>query len=337
MITFCSTTLTLQVIYQSYGQGYFFLNNIKKLLGFTVGNAYRAPNYSSWLPTASWLILPLIICVAQLYFFLWKARNHREYSLTISFFALTLTTFAAQLFVNLIIQQWSLQFLYFNQALGIYFLGLASLVAIPLKNLKSPHNYVIVLFAAFCSLIGVAFANAKHFTWQTLLENLPFSPYFVLHPLRLAIFVVVSVPVLLCVSIVKNRYLPVSLAALILINIFSFSPTYGCFACSDALSRSGIWPGVTSMSQNQSATLQAAKLIDRIDPKRNSKIWYNENEPLGPIFKQINAVSYLNMGSNRVTKSFPSVVEGVQPLGSEGSTLVSGDQILILSTSENDL
>jgi hypothetical protein len=91
------------------------------------------------------------------------------------------------------------------------------------------------------------------------------------------------------------------------------------------------------MSQNQASTLKAARLIDQVDPKRKSKIWYNENEPLGPVFRQINAVSYLNNGNNRVTKSFPDVVEGIQPLGSEGSTLVRGDQILVLSSKPGDV
>ena len=337
IVTFLFTTLTLQLIYLSYGNGFFFFNNINKLLGFTVGNSYRAPEYSSWLPTATWLILPLVICAVQLYIYIWKGRNHREYSQAIPFFALTLITFAAQLFVNLVVHQWSLQFLYFNQALGIYFLGLSPLIAIPLKNLRNLGNYLVVLLAVCCSLIGIAFANAKQFTALTLLENLPFSGYFIVHPLRLAIVVILLLPVLLCISFVKNRYLPVSLSILLLINIFSFSPTFGCFACFDAASRFGIWPGVTSMSQNQSSTLQVARLIDRVDPKRKSKIWYNENEPLGPVFRQVNAISYLNNGSNRVNKSFPNFTEAAQPLGSEGSTLESGDQILVLSSKVEDL
>lgn len=342
---FVFTTIGLQVVYSTYGQGIFFANSINKLMGFTIGNNYRAPSFSTWLPGASWLLLPSIVCFVQIYLYAWKRHRRHEISVSIPFFALSLSVMFAQLFVNIFLHQWSLQFLYFNQTIGIYFLSLASIVSISMMQWSKERQRIVLVITFFTSIVSLILANTNHYTSQTLVENLPFSLFFLadpLHegtvpdPLRVGISAILIIPILMLITTIKQKFTSISLTMLIVINIFSFSPTYGCFACADATSQKGIWPGVESMLQNQNETLNAAELIDGIDSPRQYKIWYNELEPLGPVFRQINAAAYLNTESNRVSKSFPNILEVDQPIGSGSSSLRSGDQVLVLSSNLRD-
>ncbi len=344
-IVFGITTLVLQLIYKTYGDGFFFSNSINKLFSFTVGNDYRAPGLSTWLPGASWLLLPLIVCSVQIYLYTWGKNHKSQGVISAPFFALSLGVMFAQLLVNIFLHQWSLQFMYFNQTIGIYFLSLASIVSMPIMLLSRGKQHLVLVGTFLVSMISLLIANTKYYTSQTLLENFPFTPFFLVDPLeggtnpdpfRFGISTILIVSIVLFFSIVKQKFSAIALSLLILVNIFSISPTYGCFACAEATSRKGIWPGVESISQNQNGTLEASRLIDALDPLRRSKIWYNELEPLGPVFRQINAVSYLNTEANRISKMFPSVSEGGQPIGSGGSSLRSGDQILVLSSNVRD-
>jgi hypothetical protein len=344
-IVFVFTTIILQVIYNTYGHGFFFSNSINKLLGFTIGNNYRAPGFSTWLPGASWLLLPLIICFIQIYLYTWVKWHKSKITISTPFFALSVSVMLAQLFVNIFLHQWSLQFMYFNQTIGVYFLALASIVSIPIMLWSKGKQCVLLASTFLISIFSLFVANTKHYTSQTFIDNFPFAPFFLVDPLqggtgpdplRLGISLVVIIPIVIFISIIKKKFSAIALSILIFINIFSFSPSFGCFACFDAVSRQGIFPGVESMSQNQSATLVVAKFIDRIDRNRTAKIWFNEMEPLGPVFRQINSVSYLNNESNRVSKSFPNISEGEQPLGSGSSSLKSGDQVLVLSSNMKD-
>jgi hypothetical protein len=102
--------------------------------------------------------------------------------------------------------------------------------------------------------------------------------------------------------------------------------------CADVIARQGVWSGVTDMKQNQISTIAVSKVVSNLDNNRDFKIWYDENEPLGPVFRQINSIVYLNVQENRVNKAFPALSEAIQPIGSEGRGLVSGDRILVLSS-----
>jgi hypothetical protein len=342
---FVLTTITLQVIYRTYGDGFFFTNSINKLLGFTVGNNYQAPEFSTWLPGASWLLLPLIICFVQICLYAWAKKYKNQNVVILPFFALSIGVMFAQFFVNIFLHQWSLQFMYFNQTIGIYFLSLASIVSIPIMLLSRKKQYLLLASTFLVSITSLLIASSQHYTSQTFLENFPFRPFFLVNPLEggtnpdplgFGISTVLIVSLVMFISIVKQKFSAIALSFLIIVNVFSFSPTFGCFACLNAVAREGIIPGVESMSQNQNETLAAATLIDRIDPSRRAKIWFDYKDSLGPVFSQINSVAYLNSEANRVSKSFPNILEQGQPLGSGSSSFKSGDHLLVLSSDARD-
>jgi len=334
---FTMTTILLQIVYSIYGDGFFFENNLKKLMGFTVGNAYRAPPFSQWLPTATWLILPILICGIQILILIQKKRSEKLPHHYSAFIALSVTTFVAQVSVNLLVNQWSLQFMYFNQTLGLYFVSMGAVIAMFFMSITQKDQNKIIVISLLISFFSLNVAKTKDFNSFTPFQILPFTDYVLIHPLRSVLMLLIFLLVIMHRGLYFRGFAVVSISALVAVNIFSFSPTFGCFVCFDATARQGIWSGVSNMNQNQSSTIAVSQVIDGFDGKRVFKIWYDETEPLGPVFRQINAVVYLNNGANRVNKSFPEVFEGIQPIGSEGMGLARNDKILVLSSSKDSL
>ncbi len=329
---FCTTTLVLQGIYSIYGSGFFFENNIQKLLGFTVGNAYRAPAFSTWLPYATWLALPIIITITQGYLYILYRRSKRDDVVFNSFLALTTITLIAQVFVNVFGGQWSMQFMYFNQTLGIYLLALGPLLSRILASTSNRNQIFLICVALSLSVLSLFEANQTHFTSEYLIRLVHPLEASLNHPLRGLAFLLLITPFILTYLVFREKLLIFVLLIFMTVNIFSVSPTFGCFACFNAVCRAGNVPGLQSASENQLLTLQLVREIDRIDRKRKFKLWFNELEPLGPVFRQVNAVGYLNSSYNRVSKSFPDLEETAQPIGSEGSGFSDGIRLLIITT-----
>lgn len=332
---FIITTVVLQIVYSIYGEGFFFENNVKKLMDFTVGNAYRAPAFSQWLPTATWLILPMLICGVQILMLIRKKKSQKLPHHYFAFIALSITTFAAQVSVNLFVNQWSLQFMYFNQTLGLYFVSLAAVIAMFFMSITQKDQNKIIVISLLISLFSLNIAKTKDFNAFTPFQISPFTDYVLVHPLRSALLLSIFLLVIMHRGQYLRGFAVVSLSALVVVNIFSFSPAFGCFVCFDATARQGTWSGVSNMNQNQSSTIAVSQFIDGLDERRVFKIWYDETEPLGPVFRQINAVVYLNNRANRVSKSFPEVFEGIQPIGSGGMGLARNDKILVLSSNKD--
>jgi len=336
LITFVSsfliTTLILQLFYLQYGNGFFFANNLNKLVSFTAGNAYRAPAFSQWLPTATWLVLPFLICGFAAIMLIQRGSLQKLPHHYLAFIALPIATFVLQVSVNLFLHQWSLQFLYFNQSLGLYFASLGVCIATFFKLFSKKYQVKLIYVSLLLSIFSILLTNYKFYNVMTLAEKIPFGEYFLSHPLRSSL-IIISI---LLVVMFRGQFIKIfslfSLCALVSINIFSFSPSYGCFMCADVIARQGIWAGVKDMKQNQISTITVSKVVSDLDSRRDFKIWYDENEPLGPVFRQINSIVYLNVQENRVNKAFPALSEAIQPIGSEGRGLVSGDRILVLSS-----
>jgi hypothetical protein len=332
-------TGTLQTVYSFYGEGFFFSNNISKLFGFTVGNAYRAPAFSTWLPYASWLVIPCATVLASLMLVLFS-KIKKDYNLDendYAFFSLAIVVFMTLVATNLVVHQWSLQFMYFTQTESIFFLSLAPLM-------KSYEKMYVMKWIPFLpyylfafSIFSLNLAETRHYTFQN------FSDFFNnllningSHPLRFIVVVTLVLALTVFLGSVIRSLAIVSVIMLMVVNMYSFSPTFGCFACFNSLAKVGTFQGIDSARDNTNQTLKFANLLNEIDPNRVGKIWYNEMDPLGPFFRQVNAVFYLNEGQRRVSKSFPQLTDAYAPIGSGGSTIEKNDNILLLTPNVND-
>lgn len=332
---FSLTTLVFSAIYYPYSQKFFFTSNIQKLFLFVGEGVNSAPPFSLWLADASWLVIPSAITISSaIYLIIKLLKFNKFYSFirsleerdVIAF--ITVIVSAAMLFINVVIKQWSLQFLYFHQILPLYFLGLGVLMYSSKSNLKKIHLYFEVAIIAFLSLLTLYFLNYDHVTWADLRGYLKLQPYT-------ALFLVFLFTVLLLVVLRFNYYIRwMALSWLIFFNLFSFSPTFGCFLCIDGVAKKSFPSALDSSEKIFLSTIEITKFLEEIDPKRKGSIWYNENDILGSLMRQSNAVFYLNMEEHRINKEFPSLETfiNIDAPGSDGHKPIKGEILIVLSS-----
>ena len=331
LIGFSATTLFFSFFYWAHADGFFFANNIQKLFMF-VGGGYTAPPFSLWLADASWLIIPAGVVIASsiyllLYFLRCRTATIVLYSLEEKHVVtlIVLLSFSTMMFINLVVKQWSLQFLYFDQTLPITFLGLGVL----LGHLKETTSFQMRMLeigsAALAALFTLWILDHYVVTWHTVQNLVKLKSEVVL-------FIGVLVTsIFLSLAMCNRTMRSCAVTWLVVLNVFSFSPTFGNFLCWDAFARINM---PKSLSSNESiflATIKLANFVDRIDSDRIASIWYNENEAFGPLIRQVNAVVYLNSGNKRINKTFPKLNDFGGPIGSEGHIPYSGETLLILS------
>ena len=339
LTAFLTVTTLLEVLYLRYGQGYFFKNNFSKLFGFTAGNDYRAPAFSTWLPYASWLILPSIIVIVIVLYFILQLLQKNIYfqKQDLGLQTLPVAIFASLVCTNLFVHQWSLQFMYFIQTQSVFFIGLAGLFGVLDNKWHLFRSIRIPLYIFSASIISLFVANTHDYNFQTLeTAVLNFLNLNSSHPLRFLAFYIISITILYFLATQRKYLTLIGVGLLVATNIFSFSPTFGCFACFNAYASKGAFAGIASSEDNFLQSVKLSDAIAEIDPTRGAKIWFNELTPLGPLFRQVNAIVYLNQGTHRISKSFPAPSDTSDPIGSGGSPLNPNDKILILSQNSQD-
>jgi len=337
-IGFCGftvTTVCLQAVFSSYGTGFFFATNINKLLSFTVGNAYRAPEPHLWLAEASWVIVPLVISIAATarIIFLWKNKSLLSPVQALLFLAPL--SFATLTLINVSISQWSLQFLYFNQTLPFYYLSLGALV-FEFSTSRRQIGSSLLLSSAIV-MISYWFISDYHYTFGDFRRLLMGESDYL--PNLIFLLGIAFLSALLIIwFVLRRKFVTFAIVFLTLLSTLSFSPSFGCFLCFDSrVSRSSV-PAIASGSDRlYTNTVALSERIVELDPERRAKIWFSEFSEEGPLVRQANAVVYLNDARKRVSKSFPAIddVNGA-PIGSEGSGIASGDKILLISSVESD-
>ncbi len=324
-------TFALQLIYSTYSSGFFFTSNIEKFFGYTAGNDYRAPAFSVWLPGASWLVLPGAISVAALGCLIIRLGNSTklEFLPTDKLLILAPITFTMSLLIQLVVHQYSLQFLYFNQTLPVYFLSLGALIQ-QIVSKKQDENYWLTL-SGFTAVAVLLFSRSIDFSSYTLVKVLLNALALNSSQLILFLCFLMGSSVILMATI-KSKLAPFALSIVLLLSVFSFSPAYGCFLCYNS-NAVAIQPAPASSSEAiLRNVVDLSRLIDRIDRHRRAKLWFSESEPLGPIFRQVNAVTYLNSPSSRVSKSFPAITDPGSPIGSESSGFADTSTVILLSS-----
>ena len=296
-----------------------------------MGNSYRAPAFSVWLPGATWLVLPASISLAALGCLMVRIRKISKFQFapTDKLLILAPLSFTISLSIQLVVHQYSLQFLYFNQTIPIYFLSLGALVHLAISQ-KQEEQYWLTL-SGFTAIAVLLFSRSLDFSSYTFTSAI--MRVFPLDSPQLVLFLSIFIGALTIYLATRIPLLsPLALSVVLLLSVFSFSPTYGCFLCYNA-SAATIQPAPASSSEAiLKNVVHLSSAIDIIDPRRQAKLWFSESEALGPIFRQVNAVTYLNSASSRVSKSFPEFIDLNAPIGSESSGLLNTSVIIILSS-----
>jgi hypothetical protein len=167
-------------------------------------------------------------------------------------------------------------------------------------------------------------------TWQN------FKNLVGINSVKLLLIIILFTSFFLCLALL-NRFLRfVAIVWLIGLNIVSFSPTYGNFLSADAFAKNK--PKL--INSNHSiflSTIQLAEFIDKVDPDRRASLWYSEHGSLGPLIRQVNAVTYLNSPDKRINKSFPNLNDFSGPIGSDGHAPFSGEILMIISFDANHI
>jgi hypothetical protein len=278
---FLLTTLIMQAAYRTYGQGFFFANNIKMLLDFTVGDLYRAPAFEDWVFFASWLMVPLSIAIAAAILLLARRRAgpRHPWDGTDAMLLLAPVAFSGSLLINVVLRQWSLQPLYFNLTLPAYFLSLAGILFVTVKTRRG----LAACTAAFLALGIVVLVATRR-------ANFTFADF--------------STPVL------------------------TFMGRAQPFTVGEPVNVMGV--GILVVGP-----IALAGELSAMDPGRTSKLWYSRQDEMGPLFMQANAAAYLSDSSQRVSKSFPSMSNEGELVGSGGTLPRPGDTLILMSGEPN--
>lgn len=339
LIGILGTTLLLGGVHYAYvGRAFFFENTIQKLL-FFVGGGFSPPPAPYWLPTAAWLVVPGAVAFASLYVlceFVAKqrrirnicARCHERHVVAL----LNIVSLLIMLFIELVVNQWSLQLLYFDQTLPITFLGLGALL-----GKREPRGITLTDLAAISlALVGSLYclwALGNHQLTYTqaraaLTRVLDAGAYNVLGTLTVLTSLVIYL---------AHRHLGlrvIAIAYLLLFNLYCFPTEYGVFLYGEREANLEYPQSLNSSRKGLLATLELSKFLDSLDPERKCALWYAGQGPYGQLFLQVNAVAYLNHSSLRINHDFPSLKNFGGPLGSEGRPPTPNDQLLVLSPNQ---
>lgn len=327
---FFASTIIFQAIYFLYGDGFFFWRNIRKLFDFTIGGSTRAPEFSQWLPTASWLIIPLAITFVAAVFLMVKWKN---LELSDRFLLLlSPVLFSMLLFINVVIKQWPLQHLYFAQSLPVHYLTLGTLLKHSLDSRGAKRMWTQ------CALVAVViltlWSNVSIMFFSSLLSPIKFK-YSNLTMMQGLVGCVLILTAVLLWQIRSSKISPLTLSLFLAISLFSASPSYVCQLCENGYAKSNRPSFAASVETNLKNTLMIRSFLRRLDSSSKGKIWFDEASAVGPLLRQVNAVTYLNEEGSRISKAYPQIIDEAQPVGSSGSFPDPGDLLLIVGLDLN--
>lgn len=322
------SVLILQFAHLFIGEGFYLSSNIEKLLGFTIGNAYRAPDPKVWLADASWLILPFAVAIASILELAGVVKTKSRFENRHAFVAFAVSLLLALSLVNIFVNQWSLQFLYFNQIISVFLVAQAVLLGERIASRLFSFSLVILI-----ALNGIStyLLSEYTFTYDSIRRLfLADDGYWSQLVFLLSAVLVYALGLFLFRE--KNFLKLIGIFIVGTLSIYTFSPTYGCFLCLGSKSAEIELPAYAANSHVLlENTRRLSDHLVHLDPDLQSKIWFNELSEVGPLIRQAQAAAYLNDSRNRVSKSFPRLVDKNAPIGSEGSSVFSGDRIVLVA------
>jgi hypothetical protein len=311
------------------------LANLQKLFSF-VGGAYRAPDFGLWLNTASWLIFPTAVittCIVYVFVFLLKNSDNLSFNIIrekpeLLFILFSITIYFALVFINVIIKQWSLQFLYFGQTTPLYFISMGILLQ-RIDLFKYKDKYFLFSSYLYLCLVAYAFSGFSENSFSQIIKVFSYINFNAL------LSVTLLLALLLILAMFHRLFVPVFLSVFILFNIYSFSPAYGCLTCANGAMKNMNRP--VFMDSNReilSFTVFLAKILEVHDYSRKSMIWFNNDDNLGVIARQAFAMNYLNNEYSLVNKEYPDLNNFTYTIGSGGTIPTAGRRILAIIFNE---
>jgi len=317
---------------------FLIINNIRKLFSF-LGGAYQAPAFSLWINEASWLILPGAIIVSSFLYILLKINRTKPTnvikiifinSLEIKYLLFCIAVSSSLLFINIVVKQWALQFLYFGQTTPIYFIAM-SILLFRLDKYSTRNKTLVCIFFTIFSALGYYYSGLSEHNFSQIIQ---FIHNNYVSPIAI-IFLILLISIIL--SFKFDFFVYIFLSLYIVFNMYSFSPTFGCFTCADGASKYINRP--IYMNSNRkilNLTLYLSRLLDVNDYSRKSMIWFSDDDNLGAITRQSFAMNYLNSGTSLINKEYPFLNNFSGPIGSTGTYPVVGNRILGIIYNQSD-
>lgn len=318
------------------------LSAFEKLFGF-LGGVFHSPPMRDWLSGATWLILFVSVLLVLTFYYYKKIRSHTTYTLSHNVKAsclLFVSMAAILILIQVGLNQWSLQLLYHHQVLPVVILGLAVVIHEPLERLNRKEFLVVCCLLVILALV----THFIHENWGPTVQDfynikgINFLPEG--RPRRLfsrGLLLVFFLMGLLFFEVMQRRKIlgiTLFVISFALVNIFGSPNGFPRGVGSDYEVRNlGI--GLASSKDNFLATVKWCDLQDRLDPKRQARIWYNLNKKYGHLIQQFSSPSYLYQES-LLNKKFPNVHPGAfSRIDSTGVEPKSGMRVLIVSELES--
>ena len=138
-------------------------NNIRKLISFANNDAFRVPLSMQFIKNANWLLMPAFVCSFSFIEIInnkYKkviSPDRETSSLITSILIVGPISFLILLFLNLFMNQWTLQYSYFSQSLPFIFLSFGGCLYFTFGKNKGYISILPSLLLTISSLISTRF------------------------------------------------------------------------------------------------------------------------------------------------------------------------------------
>lgn len=360
------TIALLSIYLYALTGGFYMKYNLNKLFNFVAGAGQFHP-LLDWLPYASWLILPCALFLffsASISCDLYKEFSARKSELSRKLFTPTyilnilifksatpdqsqmelatcselagrqrafiiflVTTSLSLIFIQTIVKQWSLQFMYFSQINFIYFLGLAIILSKKIEDALNLKNMIFIGCVASSVAISLNLLSHRTIDFEMIITNYFKSSPTILPWLALVLSFLALIS--LYVSGKIDRYFLIF--PILFFHVFSYSELHGGFCCIDTWKIDYLNQGGSTSQKFFDANFKIAFFLNDLDTDRSADVWFDEKERLGPIMRQVFSMNYFNNVPNMINKLMPQLGDYSGPWGSGGHAPVASRPILILS------
>ena len=364
-----SCVLVISLYLYIFVDGYFMRLNIAKLFNFVAGHGQFHP-LMEWAPFAAWLILPSSILLFFIYYCIFDKSKLVDYVKSLvalfklkrafklltntpssavvnfekisfvswaqfSFGLFIVSTSLSLIFIQFIVRQWSLQFMYFSQVNFIYYLGLAVIFSKSINNrLSSGYIAFLIIATSVLASFNLNLLSHQEINYEAIATNFYTSSPSILP--WVAFFAAFSILIFASYKGLAPPY--VLIFSILLFNLFSYSELHGLFCCVDSLKIDYLKSTGTTSEKYFDANFKISKFLDTLDKDRVNDVWFDERERLGPILKQVFAMNYLNMSEKSlINKNMPDLAHYHEQFSSAGHDPVAGKNILLISESSDKL
>jgi hypothetical protein len=305
------TLLFCTVNYFLNGRFWFFKYLIKWTISFAGEKSPYWVPMTTWWKTARWLLLPAITFLGSLatLIFYRKIRLLPQFRTILFFQMLFILTLALHFYWDIKRHQQvlSAQF-YTSYFLPLLFMALGSQISIILNMMDRRRFYQILILVLLISL-------APYFTpLAHQILQLNFNP--MLWPIVLGVLGISA-------AILKSPHFK-QIGLILTVSSMALISLTSTIAWSQTGDRS-------ARKNSFLAVVQSVKAIQSMDPENKSRFWYNDQEPLGTLYRSV-ASTYL-WAYRLISEEFPQL----KGKAFSSYQVALNDQIFILSQNENIL